>query len=97
MEVPGLEGHLLPFIIVIGLPLMIPILAIWIKHKERMAQLRASGGETSEAFEKLRAEYQEFVLGADARIHRLEDRIKQLESKLRQSGEPGEYQDLRRG
>lgn len=81
-------------VFVFGLPLMIGLIDVVTKHKQRMAELHASGGTTSEAFEKLREEYQEFVLGSDARIHRLEERIRTLESKQRQAGEYGE---VRRG
>lgn len=65
-----------------------------LKHKREMAKLRNNENPDNDT---LASEYQEFVLGVDARIQRLEDRIRLLEGRLRQDTQSDETQQIRRG
>ncbi|MHB1456591.1 MAG: hypothetical protein ACYC0V_06720 [Armatimonadota bacterium] len=65
-----------------------------LRHKREMATIRKKENPDVHA---LTTAYQEFVLGVDARIQRLEDRIRLLEGKLRQEGQSDDTQQIRRG
>lgn len=65
-----------------------------LQHKQEMATIRKNDNPDKDA---LTSEYQEFVLGVDARIQRLEDRIRLLEGKLRQEAQSDDTQQIRRG
>lgn len=82
--------------VVIGLPLLIPIIAMLLKHQQQMATLQPDDSAIDSKFEQLTGEYQDFVLGVDSRIQRLEERIRTLEGKLRQAGESEDNQQVRR-
>ncbi|MHB1001542.1 MAG: hypothetical protein ACYC27_20065 [Armatimonadota bacterium] len=62
-------------------------------HKKEMAKINLEKNQINDSSD----EYQDFVLGADARFQRLEDRIRLLESKLRQSSESEDVQRINRG
>lgn len=65
-----------------------------LQHKREMAAIRKNKNPDNDA---LTSEYQDFVLGVDARIQRLEDRIRLLEGKLRQESQSEDTQQIRRG
>ncbi|MHB1001543.1 MAG: hypothetical protein ACYC27_20070 [Armatimonadota bacterium] len=66
----------------------------YMKHRREMMKMKL---EHKQANNTAPDEYQEFVLGVDTRIQRLEDRIRLLESKLRQNGESEDIQRINRG
>lgn len=72
-------------------------MAVYLKHRERMASKQNLSSSWRADYDKLSTEYQEFVLGVDARFEKLEGRMKLLESKLRQTGESEESQQVRPG
>lgn len=73
-------------LMVIAIVMMIPILALVFKHQQEMETIRASAAVPKDELQRLRSEYEDFVFGADTRIRKLEDRVKLLESRLRQTG-----------
>lgn len=66
----------------------------YLKHKREMATLRK---DESKSKDELASEYQEFVLGVDSRVQRLEDRIRVLEGRLREGAASEDTQQVGRG
>jgi hypothetical protein len=90
----------IPVIAVFAVPIVAIIFGIAYKayetslqHMREMAAIRKDQNPDKDA---LMSEYQEFVLGVDARIQRLEDRIRLLEGKLRQESRSDDSQQIRR-
>lgn len=82
--------------VVIGFPMLVGSLSIFLRHREKIAAIRAQVDAGRPDMETLRSEYHDFVLGADARMQRLEDRLRTLETKSRTSGDDGEVQNIHR-
>lgn len=90
-----MTGEIAVFIPIIAL--CIPIVAIWVKHKERMEEIRARQGTTNTVAvdESLRAEVQQlkdqmmalrdtttkFDLSFDGALDTMEERMKRLEER----------------
>ena len=82
--------------------LFIGLVAVVLEHREKMmkaslGQTQKDGKTTATAIEQLTSDYQEFVLGVDARLQRLEDRIRRLESRTQQTGGSEDTQQVHRG
>jgi Sec-independent protein translocase protein TatA len=81
----------------VGLPMLIGLVAVVLDHRKAMADVKAKKKVAGVDQEKLSTDYQEFVLGVDARLQKIEERLRLVESRQRQSGESGESQQIRRG
>lgn len=81
----------------LGLPMLIGLSKVILDHRQKMAAIRSNNEAASGDLDRLSGEYQEFVLGVDSRIQKLEERIRLLEARLRQSGDSNDTQQIRRG
>jgi hypothetical protein len=73
------------------------LVAMILEHREKVLKGRGADTKLQSDYDSLASEYREFVLGVDSRIQKLEERIRLLEARLRQSGDSGESQQVRRG
>lgn len=73
------------------------LVAMLLGHREKVLKGRGADTKLRSDYDSLKNEHQEFVLGVDSRIRKLEERILLLEARLRQSGDSGENQQVRRG
>lgn len=85
------------WIVIPVVAMFVYVVALLLEHREKMMKGHGADAKLSSEHEKLAEEHQEFVLGVDARIGKLEERIRLLEARLRQSGESGESQQVKRG
>ncbi|GEM_PF-3994636 len=92
-----MESWVIVVVAVVGLPMLVGIVAIVLEHREKMAAIRKNKDAAKGELDQLSSEYQEFVLGIDSRMQKMEERIRLLETRLRQSGDSGENQQVRRG
>ncbi len=73
------------------------IVAMLLEHREKILKGRGADTKLQSDYDSLKNDHQEFVLGVDSRIRKLEERILLLEARIRQSGDSGENQQVRRG
>ncbi len=92
-----MESWVIVVIVAVGLPMLVGMVAIVLEHWEKMAAMKARRKADGADQNRLSHEYQEFVLGVDARLQKIEERLRLIESRQRQSGDSGESQRIRRG
>ncbi len=92
-----MEGWVIVAVVAVGLPMLLGLVAIVLEHWQKMAAVRTKTEAARQDLDHLSGEYQEFVLGVDARLRKMEERLRLVEARQRQSGGSDDTQQVRRG